>query len=59
MDLNQIVNTIAAGGICACAAILFKISVELAGFREWRKFVDTTLKSHARELQKLRDGDNE
>jgi hypothetical protein len=55
VDINQVINTIAAGGICACAAILFKISVELAGFREWRKFVDATLKAHGAELRKLRD----
>ena len=50
MDWNQIVNTVAAGGICACAAVLWKIQNELAGFREWRKYVDATLRDHGKKL---------
>lgn len=51
MDWNQVVNTIAAGGICACAAVLWKIQAELAGFREWRKHVDNKLSEHERAIR--------
>lgn len=54
MDPTQIINAVAAAGICACAAILLKISVELAGFREWRKHVDATLTSHSRDIRELK-----
>lgn len=54
MDLTQIINAVAAAGICACAAILMKISTELAGFREWRKHVDATLANHARDIRELK-----
>ena len=54
MDLSQVINAVAAAGICACAAILLKISVEMAGFREWRKHVDATLKQHGVDIRELK-----
>lgn len=50
MDVNQVINTVAAGGICACATILFQMAREMAGFREWRKHVDRKLAAHDRAL---------
>lgn len=50
MDMSQVINAVAAAGICACAGILWKISAEMAGFREWRKHVDATLKRHEAEI---------
>jgi hypothetical protein len=52
MDAANIINAVAAAGICACAGILMRISSELAGFREWRKHVDATLARHEEALEK-------
>lgn len=54
MDMSQVINAVAAAGICACAAVLTKISAELAGFREWRKHVDATLTNHANDISELK-----
>ena len=54
MDMSQVINAVAAAGICACAAVLMKISAEMAGFREWRKHVDATLTSHANDISELK-----
>jgi hypothetical protein len=43
MDFNQIMQTITAGGILAILVALVKMSVEIGGFREWRKNVDFQL----------------
>ena len=52
MDLTQVINAVAAAGICACAGVLWNIRSEMAGFREWRKHVDSTLKRHEEKLPK-------
>jgi len=54
MDWSNITDTVVAAGILAIAAAVIKISVDIAGFREWRKHVDATLKAHGADIQELK-----
>jgi hypothetical protein len=54
MDWTNVTDTVVAAGILAIAAAVIKISVDIAGFKEWRRHVDVTLRKHSDDIQDLK-----